>query len=151
MPTPTPPASPADLRASFVAARDGAVAAGQDAAARTAEIALRDTVGTERGDPLAGWIAGSQVDLAHQSWYPSLDVAAQGAQYWAAEEGRGGVAHPPGSVPWPATAWRDRSRFPAPAHDEAPAVAGPQAPWLWLGIGAVALGSLGWWAWRRSG
>jgi len=148
-PAPVAPASPAALRGSFTALRDHLAAEGADVRDRDAEIALRDAAGTARGDVLAGWVAGSSVDLSHRAWYPTPEIAAQAAQFWAAEEGRGGVAHPAGSVPWPAEAWR-APRVAAPAPPSPTGAVGPQVPWLAIGLGAAAVGGLTWWAMRRS-
>lgn len=150
----TPTASPHALRESFLAMRDGVAAQGGDVRAQDAEIALRDAVGAERGDALLGWTAGSLADIPHGAWYPSLEVAKQAELYWAAEAGRGGVAHPPGSVSWPATAWRTGApaSTPAPAPGQVAAQgARGDIPWLALGLGALAVTGVGWWMSRRSG
>lgn len=148
----TPTASPQALRESFLAARDGVAAGGGDVRMPNAEIAIRDAVGAERGDSMVGWTAGSMVDVPHGAWYPSLDVAKQAELYWAAEAGRGGVAHPPGSVPWPAAAWRTGAPGMPPASTPvASQGASSGVPWLALGIGALAVTSVGWWMSRRSG
>ncbi len=146
-------ASAAALRSSFVASRDGLAAQGADVSTQNAEIAIRDAIGLE-----AGWVGGSAVDVRRCEWYPTQDVAAQAAKYHAAEEGRGGVALQPGSVPWPPEARRcstpgapmEGSAPPVPVADTQAPPAAVTRPWWPWAVGVGALGLFGLMLWQRS-
>ncbi len=149
----TPMASAEALRASFLASRDGRRAQGADTSTQDAEIAIRDQVGH-----VAGWVGGARVDITRCEWYPDETAAAQAAKYHAAEEGRGGVALQPGSVPWPAAARRcttpgapmtGGAPTPPTQPELAPAQSGAR-PWWPLAIGAGVVGLVAVLAWTRS-